>query len=149
MSYPNLEDDINILNTTYRKNKKPLKVTFPWLENDITVLNAVYTKNIKIIKKYRNKELHVRHIIKKLKNDPEYLDFFLEYFEDPGAGSYFFTKIKDNRTFDIYKKHCIYPGWNFRKSCVTDEQWEYIKKIQYIPKEYAEEIEEEYIKTGG
>jgi len=85
MSYPKLEDDINIFNTLYRKNKKLLKVTFQWLENDITVLNAVYTKNIKMIKKYRSKEVHVRHIIKCLKNDPDYLDFFLEYFEDPGA----------------------------------------------------------------
>lgn len=149
MSYPNLERDLNILNTTHRKNQKPLRATFPWLKNDIMILNAVYTRNVKMIKKYRNKEVHVRYIIKKLKNDPTHLDFFLGYFEDPGAANYFFTKIKDNRTFDIYNKHYIYPGWNFERSCVTDEQWEYIKKIRYIPKEYEIQIEKEYINTGG
>ena len=92
--------------------------------------------------------MHVRHIIKCLKNDPDNLDLFLQFFEDPGAGSYFFTKIKDNRTFDIYNKYYIYPN-NFYRSCVTAEQWEYIKKIEYIPKDFAEEIDEEYLKTGG
>lgn len=147
MTYNELKDDLDALNIKHRKNVKPLKISFRWLKNDIIILNAIYTKNVEIMERYCKKELHVRHIIKCLKNEPDHLDFFLQYVEDPGAGSYFFTKIKDNRTFDIYNKYIL--PWNLRKDCVTQEQWEYIKKIGYIDTIEAQQLEQKNIETGG
>jgi hypothetical protein len=149
------EDDIKFINENYRQNCEPLETTFPWLKNDIMMLKAIYTKNVKQVKKYHKKEIHSRKIIYYLKNDPDSLDLFLKYNNDDSAGSYFFDEIKDNRTFDIYNKYGICT-WNFRRSCVNDEQWAYIKKIGFIDEEHAKQLEEAYAKelaeiinTGG
>lgn len=77
MSYSTLKEDLDALNTNYRKNSNRLKLNFPWLENDIKIFNAIYTKNTETLKKCLNESHHARQIIKCLKNEPEYLDFFL------------------------------------------------------------------------
>ena len=155
MSNQDFKDDLEKLNFDNMKNDEKFELTYPWHEEDISVLKAIFAKDAETIKQHSQSTLHARNIIKCLKNDPTHLEFFLEnYGRDPGAGSYFYTNIKDNRTFDIYKKY-IWPE-NISKSDVTPKQWEYIKEIEYIDEESAKEMEEldaiekaEKINTGG
>lgn len=84
-------------------------------------------------------EFHPRILIERLKNDLDGLEFLLKYLGIyvPDAGSYFFTDIEDNKTFDLYKKYDISPI-NLSKDNVTEEQWEYMYKIKYIDDEQYE-----------
>ena len=53
-------------------------------------------------------EFHPRILIERLKNNLEGLEFLLDFLPyPPDAGSYFFTDIKDNKTFDLYKKYNV------------------------------------------
>ena len=80
-----------------------------------------------------------RILISKVKNNLQALRFLLEFINyDPGAGSSFFTNVKDNATFDLYKEFNI-DSCNCFKDCMTEEQWDYLYKIGYIDKdEYNE-----------
>ena len=85
-------------------------------------------------------EFHTRIMIERLKNNLEGLEFLLDFLPyPPDAGSYFFTHIKDNKTFDLYKKYNI-TACNLSKDDVTEEQWEYLYKISFInDEEYKNE----------
>ena len=65
-------------------------------------------------------EFHPRILIERLKNDLDELEFLLKYLgiHAPDAGSYFFTDIQDNKTFDLYNKYYISP-MNLSKDNVT------------------------------
>ena len=81
---------------------------------------------------------HPRIIIEELKNDLENLEWFFKYVVDkeylfPGAGSYFYTKVNNNKTFDLYKQYGV-DACNCHKGCVTNEQWDYLLEIKYITK---------------
>ena len=82
-------------------------------------------------------EFKTRMLISYLKNDLENLEFLLNFLHKnehyTGAGSYFYTDIIDNKTFDLYHKYKIYAS-NCRKYCMTNEQWNYLYKIGYINK---------------
>jgi len=99
------------------------------------ILQLVISRNETELGKY--KRLPARALIDALKNDLVNLDYFFSYMKDkyfmPGSGSYHFTDIKDNATFDIYHKHHFIPT-NFLKETVTPEQWDYAYKIGYITK---------------
>ena len=95
------------------------------LDNDEEGLNSI-------------ESYHPRIIIEELKNDPPNLEWFFEYVVKkkyilPGAGSYHYTYITDNKIFDLYKKYNF--GGNCHKSCMTKEQWDYLLEIDYITKE--------------
>ncbi len=73
-----------------------------------------------------------RSIIGLIKNDPVGLELFLKQLGvDPGAGSYFFDNVSDNRTFDVYKKYNIKP-YNLFSHTVTPTQWKYLLRIGYV-----------------
>ena len=80
-------------------------------------------------------EFNPRVLIEQLKNNIEGLDFLLNYIGyDPGAGSYFYTDVENNKTFDLYKEYEIEP-LNLFEHDVTKEQWKYLHKIGYITEE--------------
>jgi hypothetical protein len=85
-----------------------------------------------------NCKFNTRILIEQLKNNLEGLEFLLDYIGyDPGAGSYFYTDVEDNRTFDLYKKYEIDPI-NLYKHDIKEEQWEYLYEIGYIDEEQYE-----------
>ena len=102
------------------------------------ILKLIREKNIEELNKLE--VVPSRMLIKRLKNELEDLDFFLGWLSKwsggmlPGAGSYHYTKIKDNRTFDIYKKHG-FDACNLFPDVVTPEQWKYLVEIGYITQE--------------
>ena len=103
--------------------------------DDEKAYNCILNKDTKGLDKC---EFHPRILITRLKNNLDGLEFLLKYINyDPGAGSYFFTDIEDNKTFDLYKKYDISP-LNISKDKVTEEQWEYMYKIKYIDDEQYE-----------
>ena len=89
-------------------------------------------------------EFHPRVLIERVKNDTNALEFLLEYIGyDPGANSGFFTDVKNNRTFDLYREYDIAP-LNLYWYDVTKEQWKYMFEIFYINGEtYRDGLEEE------
>jgi hypothetical protein len=100
-------------------------------ENDKLAYDYIINKDIENLKKCK---FYPRILIEELKNKVEDLEFLLKYLKyDPGAGSYFYTDIKDNKTFDLYKKYKIKPC-NLYAENVTSEQWDYLYKIKYINK---------------
>ena len=104
--------------------------------DDEEAYNCILQKDTKGLDKC---EFHPGILIARLKNNLDGLEFLLKYINyDPGAGSYFFTDVKDNKTFDLYKKYDISP-LNLNKYDVTKEQWDYMYKIEYINKELYEE----------
>jgi len=99
---------------------------------EIGALLAVARRDAEALEAACQGGILARMLIKHLKNRPDELDFFLGVLGvDPGAGHYFFTDVKDNRTFDIYKKHGISPS-NLHKATVTGAQWIYLQQIEYI-----------------
>jgi len=103
--------------------------------------DCIITKNTTHLDEIK---FHPRIIIEHLKNNTERLEFFLDFIGyDPGAGSYFFTDIEDNMTFDLYKKYGIEPI-NLYKHDVTSEQWKYMHEIDYIDDQtYEDGFEDE------
>jgi len=81
-----------------------------------------------------------RMIIEQLKNDLNDLDFFFSWFTDwcggslPGAGSYHYDGITNNRTFDVYNKYNFGPH-NLFGDTITEEQWQYVLEIGYVTQE--------------
>jgi len=101
-------------------------------EEDKIAVKALLQKDIKKLKRIN---FHTRILISEVKNDLESLETLLKLLgRDPGAGSYFYTEVTDNKTFDLYKKYGI-TAMNLSKSDVTPEQWNYLYKIGYITKE--------------
>jgi hypothetical protein len=99
--------------------------------DDVKAILAIAKRDMNALKAIKG-SIHARMIIEHLKNAPDALDFFLTALaHDPGAGSYFFTKIEGTRSFDIYKKHNIRPS-NLHKTDVTPEQWAHMVKIGYV-----------------
>jgi hypothetical protein len=99
---------------------------------------------LKLIKNRNSKELDkleslkARILIERLKNNLNDLEYFFKFLKDrcylPGAGSYHYTNIKNNKTFDIYHKYG-FSACNFFKDQVPKEQWDYAYKIGYIDHE--------------
>lgn len=101
---------------------------------------------IRLVKERKIKELdkleviNARHIICELRNDLEDLEFFFSWFVKwcggyiPGAGSYHYEGILDNKTFDIYKKY-EFDACNLCGDVITEEQWKYVLEIGYVTQE--------------
>lgn len=84
-----------------------------------------------------------RMIISCLKNDLDNLEFFMSWLSlsckyMPGAGSYHFEDIVDNKTFDIYHKYGFEPC-NLFDDTISEEQWDYILSIGYVTQEQYDE----------
>ena len=84
----------------------------------------------------KNIKLRPRLIVSILKNEPDYLDFFLnsisvDYECYISAGTYFFEDVINDKTFDIYKKYNV-SSTNCFKELMSKEQWEYLLKIGFI-----------------
>ena len=110
---------------------------------DLEVLLAVARRDRKRL--HELESFKPRRIIEKLKNEPKDLDYFLSFYKDvnngrcdPGAGSYFYTNVKSNKTFLIYRKYNIAPC-NLYRELVTPEQWKYLRRIGYISAEQYRE----------
>jgi hypothetical protein len=99
---------------------------------EVRALLAVARRDAEALRGACQGGIQARMLVKHLKNIPDELDFFLGVLGvDPGAGHYFFSDVKDNHTFDIYKKHGINPS-NLHKDTVTPEQWLYLQQIGYV-----------------
>lgn len=106
------------------------------------ILKLIRAKNIEELNKLDT--IPARMLIEKLKNDLDDLDFFLGWLRVategmmPGAGSYHYTDVKDNRTFDLYKKH-DFTACNLFPDLVTPEQWKYLVEIGYVGQDSDDE----------
>lgn len=106
------------------------------------IMILIKDRNVKALNELSS--IRARTIINKLKNDIEDLEFFFLWFSEwsggllPGTGSYHYEDIKDNETFDIYKKYQFGPC-NLFDDTITEEQWSYILSIGYITQEQYEE----------
>lgn len=107
-----------------------------WNANDMSAFLACIRKD----KKSLDCEFHPRMLIDALKNFPDELDFLLsyltenEFFERSDPGSYFFSEIIDNRSFDVYKKYNI-DSFKLIPNEIPKEQLEYIYSIGFIDDE--------------
>lgn len=102
-------------------------------ETDKKALEAIKTKNIDAL---RELNFHPRVMIFQLRNSLDDLEFLLKVLDgrDPGAGTYFYEHIEDNRTFDLYLKYHIGPSNLFKELMKTADQWDYLLQIGYITK---------------
>lgn len=101
-----------------------------WSENDIKVFIACLKYDIDTLNKT---EFHYRLIIDALKNLPEELDFLFTTLPDlckDDPASYYFSKVLNVRTFDIYHKHGI-KFW-IDEDDLPQEQLEYLFFKGYI-----------------
>ena len=101
------------------------------------ILRLVKERNVNELNKFER--IPARMVICSLKNDLEDLDYFMSWLSKwctylPGAGSYHFENIIDNRTFDIYKKYDFGPC-NLFDDIITDSQWDYVLEIGYVTQE--------------
>ena len=104
------------------------------------ILTLIRNRNICELDKIEN--VPARMIIYCLKNDLKNLEFFFKWLQSwikymPGAGSYHFTDITNNKTFDIYKKHG-FEACNLHDDSITEDQWDYILQIGYVTQEEYE-----------
>jgi hypothetical protein len=101
-------------------------------------ISAIFYILLKKRKKLMQCEFHPRVLIDILKNEHKHLEYLLKFMKKKdfyvGAGGYFYEDIKDNITFDLYKKYDVY-ACNCSKDHMSDEQWSYLYEIDYINEE--------------
>jgi hypothetical protein len=100
-------------------------------------LKLIKDRNVAEMDKVEN--VQARMIIYCLKNNLSDLEFFMKWLSSwckymPGAGSYHFTDIKNNKTFDIYRKYGFEPC-NLHEDAITESQWDYVLSIGYVTQE--------------
>lgn len=108
------------------------------VDNDsIEVIISILSGEENTIKKYPNHNCFL--VIDILKNNPDQLDYYLElrikndlFIPIPKLS--FFCNIKSNKTFDVCKKYNL-KNSNLRYDDVTDEQWDYLREINFIDDE--------------
>jgi len=101
----------------------------------ITCLRLITRKDTDALDTVLHGGIRARTLIELLKNNLEDLEYFLSWLQDNecyvGAGSYHYTDIRDNQTFDLYHKYGL-KAMNFRRDCVNAAQWDYVRQIGYI-----------------
>lgn len=105
---------------------------------DVQALLCVLLRNEKELARLN---FHPRLIVGCLKNFPDHLEYYLSFLKrtwhDPGAMGNFYSTVKSNRTFDLYKQYGI-AARNCLLKDMTPEQWDYLLEIKYItPEQHA------------
>jgi hypothetical protein len=134
------KEAIAVIRNKYNKKISEVKKKYKDQEkikrNNDKAYNCILNKDVKGLDKC---VFQIHLLISQFKNNLDGLEFLLKYLDyDPGAGSYFYTDVEDNKTFDLYHKYRI-TACNLNKEHISEEQWEYLYKIKYINKtEYTQ-----------
>lgn len=106
---------------------------------DVLAIRHILKRDTEQLKK---QSFHQRRLIYALRNDPEDLDYLLNFLKTNSrimdSGSYHYDDIKDKKTFDIYGKYNYFAS--FFKGEVDQSDWDYCVNKGYI-EDYSDDEE--------
>ena len=107
-------------------------------EQNMLALMAILDETIDLACLNGHGGLHYRQLVAILKNSLGPLERLLQHLQDCdidiGDGSYFFTNVKSNETFDLYRRYDV-SNFNLQRANVTADQWKYMSDIGFITQE--------------